>query len=481
MVEVLEQGSERRTRRRWPWLVGVLLVVGALCAAPAWSAWDHHQRREVARAWALRGAYDDARAAALREMATRAVPGDEKAYVSAVDALDREEAAHLQALVDGLPGVFLRGRTRSMRDGVAAAIRAERQELLHPRPVNVGEQPSPAVDSTTLSLADRADKLVAGIQVEVQKQQAHAADAAIARFSHYLDHPPDVRLLVRTSGGLQVLDLSRSEALGPPEWARSGDAFAGVQTRVGVLAVRGAGGVRIVDIDGRSHPIGPGTHVTWGATDGTVWVSDLKQAALFDRAGHRVRGPLQLPAGTVGLFGSWRESLLLVRQSGDRFDIDVWDTSTEATVRTLHDACPLASQGPRLAWRGCGDYVESLHLSDLARGSDQTITLPHTWTAADATFSPDGRHLALWLVSYQGEGSRLAILDAGTGQRQTVDLPSNTGGIGTIVWLPDSGSAFVGYARAEQQRIAYLDAETARATPLRFYTPGLVPLAVLPR
>ena len=480
-MEVLEQGSDRRTCRRWPWLVGVLLVMGALCAAPVWSAWDHHQRREIARAWALRGAYDVARATTLREMASRAVPGDEKAYVSAVDALDREDAAHLQVLLDGLPDLLLRGRTRSMRDGVAAAVRAERRDLLHPRPVNVGEVPLPSVDPTTLRLADRADQLVAGIQVEVAKRQARAADAAIARFSHYLDHPPDVRLLVGSSGGLQVLDLSRSEALGPPGWARSGDAFAGALTRVGMLAVQGAGGVRIVDTDGRSHPIGPGTHVTSGATDGTVWVSDLKQAALFDRAGHRVRGPLQLPAGTIGLFGSWHESLLLVRQSGDRFDIDVWDTRTRGTVRTLHDACPLAAQGPRLAWHTCGDYVESLHLSDLARGSDQTITLPHTWTAADATFSPDGQHLALWLSSYYGEGSRLTILDTGTGQRKTVDLPSNTGGIGTTVWLPDSASAFVGYARADQQRIAYLDAETAQATPLRFYTPGLVPLAVLSR
>lgn len=480
VVDVLEQGSERRVRRRWPWLLGAFLIVAALCAGPVWSAWDQHQQREIARAWALRGAYNDARAAALKAMAEHAVAGDDRAYAAAVIALDQEEAGHLRALWRGLPGLLLRGDTGTMRDAVAAAIRAEREELLHPPPVNVGEQPLPMLDPMTLHLADQADKLVKSIQVEVPKQRAHAANSAMAHFSHYLDKPPRVRLLVGSSGGMHVLDLSQSRDLGPPLWARNGDQFAGVLSQPGLLVVQDAHSARIVDTDGRSHPIGPGTHATWGTTDGTVWVSDLHHAALFDQTGRRIRGPLQLPAGTVGLFGAWGEDLLLIHQTGDRFDISVWNTRTHTTVRTLRNACPLAAQGAWLVWRTCNDYVESVHLSDLDHGTDQTITLPHTWTAADATFSPDGRRLALWLSSYYGEGSRLTILDTDTGRMKPVDLPPNTGGIGTIVWLPDSASAFVGYIRAEQQRVAYLDTVTAHATPVRFYTPGLVPLAVLP-
>ena len=488
VVDVLEQGSERgMTRRRWPWLLGALVVIAGLLAGPAWSAWDGHQRQEIARGWALRAAFDDGRATALAKLAARAVPGDEGPYSAAVRALDREEATRLQVLLGRLPHVLLRGSTGTMRDAVAAAIRAERDSLLHPAPVNVGEQPMPTADPQALHLADRANRLLSGVKVHVPAQPAHAADAAIAHFGHFLDQQVGpLRLLVYTDTGLRWLDVDASHVeTGPAYDMPNLDTLpgVGVVTRPGWLALGGPV-MRTLDEDGESYPLPLGPFVVAGPTPGTVWTSDMRQAVLSDRQGRRLRGTVTVPAGTERISGAFGNDLLLLQNMGSNpGHLVLWNTLTHNEQLIGTDACmfPLDLHGSLLAWRSCDDPVSTLQLSDLPRGATRTVTLPAGWTAATAGFSPDGKRLGVWLYSYQQDGTRLLIIDATTGRWRESSLPVNRGGTSPFVWAPDSAKVFTGYTTGGQHRIAVVDAATGAAELLRYRAGGLLPLAALPR
>jgi hypothetical protein len=488
VVDVLEQGSERgMTRRRWPWLLGALVVIAGLLAGPAWSAWDRHQRQEIARGWALRAAFDDGRAEALAKLAVRAVPGDEGPYSAAVRALDQEEAARLQVLLRQLPHVLLRGSTSTIRDAVGAAIQAERDSLRHPAPANVGEQPLPTADPQALHLADRASRLLSGVKVHVPAQPARAADATIARFSHFLDQPVGpLRLLVYTDTGLRWLDVDDShEEPGPAYDMPNSDTLPGadVVARPGWLALGGPV-MRTFDEDGSSYPLPLGPFAVAGPTPSTVWTSDMRQAVLSDRQGQRLQGPVTLPTDTERLVGALgNELVLLLRDRSDPARLVEWDTITHAEDGLASDVCryPLDLQGSLLAWRSCDDPVSTLQLSNLPRGATRTVTLPAGWTAATAGFSPDGKRLAVWLYSYQQDGTRLLIIDATTGRGREPSLPVNRGRATPFVWSPDSAKVFIGYTTGAQQRIAAVDAATGAAEVLRYRAGGLQPLAALPR
>lgn len=482
MVELLEQGSdERPVRRRWPWGVGVLAVAAVLLAGPGWSAWNDHQRHEIAHAWAMRAAYDDARSNALQKMAEHAVPGDDGVYAAAVRGLDREEAAHLRDLLSDLPRHLLRGSGGAMREAVAAALRAERQELLTPRPVNVGEQPLPAVTSTTLRLVDRATKLTGTTRASAPPQTAHAADAAIARFQHYLDTSVGgAQLLVDTTAGMQLLDIDASQNDSTPPYGLLPGQSPAVIAQPGWLVLTGDV-MRAVDEDGSSHALPLGPYAVPGPTQSTVWTSDLRQAVLTNRQGQHVEGPVTLPTGTTGMVGAWGSDLVLRRQVGGSSDVVVWDTKRAVTTRLLPGDCGLAMTGKWLVSHSCNEFSTTVRLTNVDTGQQRLFDMGGQWVAYTGSFSPDGRWLALWLSSYYGEGTKLSMLDLRDGQLQDIRLSGTVGGGGPIAWSPDSQHAFVGSTWAQRQYIVMVGVSGGRSEVLRYYAPGLLPVAVLPR
>jgi hypothetical protein len=143
-------------------------------------------------------------------------------------------------------------------------------------------------------------------------------------------------------------------------------------------------------------------------------------------AGAQLGRSISLPPGYVIVQGTDR-GLLLISASGQagKSVYTLWSPATGATGRTFDDV--IAASATDVAWTsGCATTCR-VHMLDLATGRQTAVTLPAGSSAAGASFSPDGRLLALQL-SYGLDGALAMRLDVATvASGQLTEVPRATG------------------------------------------------------
>jgi hypothetical protein len=118
---------------------------------------------------------------------------------------------------------------------------------------------------------------------------------------------------------------------------------------------------------------------------------------------------VSLPTGSV-IDQATDRGLLLIspsRQTG-KWVYTLWNPASRKTIRTFHDV--IAAGATDVAWTsGCAPTCR-VQVLDLMTGIQTTVALPAQGSAADGSFSPGGRLLALQL-SYGPDGGLVRQLD----------------------------------------------------------------------
>lgn len=119
--------------------------------------------------------------------------------------------------------------------------------------------------------------------------------------------------------------------------------------------------------------------------------------------------PVSLPTGSV-IDQATDRGLLLIspgRQTG-KWVYTLWNPASRTVIRTFHDV--IAASATDVAWTsGCAPTCR-VQVLDLVTGRETAVWLPAGGSAADGSFSPSGRLLALQL-SYGPDGGLARLLD----------------------------------------------------------------------
>jgi len=145
------------------------------------------------------------------------------------------------------------------------------------------------------------------------------------------------------------------------------------------------------------------------------------------RAGAQLAPPVTLPRGSV-IDQATDRGLLLIsasRQSATSV-YTLWNPASRKVIRTFDDV--IAASATDVAWTsGCAPTACHVQVLDLATGRQTSVALPSASSAAGASFSPDGRLLALQL-SYGLDGALAMRLDVATvATGRLAEVPRATG------------------------------------------------------
>jgi hypothetical protein len=160
----------------------------------------------------------------------------------------------------------------------------------------------------------------------------------------------------------------------------------------------------LADGAARATPAGRANLVAPGARPGTLWLTSYPPgtaeapgtAQLTSADGRALGPPARLPAGYVISAGTVRGLLLAPLAIGARPDL-LWNPATGRVTRRLSGV--IAASASRVAWQEPCPGRCRLHLLELSSGWLTTIPLARGSTIPAASFSPDGRFLALQVTS----------------------------------------------------------------------------------
>ena len=183
-------------------------------------------------------------------------------------------------------------------------------------------------------------------------------------------------------------------------------------------------------------PVGPADLVAPAAGTNALWLTSYFPTANnatgtagtareVSPTGAQLAPPVTLPRGSI-IDQATDRGLLLIsasRRSGNSV-YTLWNPTTGKTIRTFDNV--VAASATDVAWTsGCAATCR-LQVLDLATGRQTAVALPTGSSAAGASFSPDGRLLALQL-SYGLDGGlamRLDVATVATGQLTEVPKTS---------------------------------------------------------
>lgn len=230
-----------------------------------------------------------------------------------------------------------------------------------------------------------------------------------------------------------------------------GDAELDWVERDGWLAVTRDSTIHALSRDGGpSRPLGEGDDVVASSDRGKVWIEQLtdgdEQNSGFTavevdrqgRTGERVTGIGQLLWVTP-------THLVMSRADGRAFGVVVVARDGGAVVARRSPAAFLAASGTRMAWSDPHGRLHLADLADLAPGGsgDRVVPGPADADAARASFSPDGRSLAVAWTTFGAEGAstRLAVHPVSGGEpASSTDL--GTGVVEALAWSPRNDQVF---------------------------------------
>jgi len=235
-----------------------------------------------------------------------------------------------------------------------------------------------------------------------------------------------------------------------------------------------ANGARAVSQVGLASDVAP------GAAAGTLWLTSYPAGADPGTAAGTARevsvagaplGPeIRLPAGYV-IYQATERGLLLapVAAAPGATSDQLWDPATGRSGRTF--AGVVAASANEVAWApGCTGACR-VQVLNLGTGRQTTVELPGVSSAASASFSPDGRLLAVEVSFYNGgDGGQLATqLDVASAASGRVSVVPGT-------WVSSDALAGFGWPAAGDTLIAELSFTTR--VQVASWQPGTPRLAV---
>jgi hypothetical protein len=144
-------------------------------------------------------------------------------------------------------------------------------------------------------------------------------------------------------------------------------------------------------------------------------------------AGSQIGPTVTVPPGYLISQGTSRGLLLISAGAQPGKSVyTLWDPGSGKTIRTFDNV--IAASATEVAWTsGCGPTACHVQVLDLATGTQTSVALPSGSSAAGASFSPDGRLLALQL-SYGLDGALAMRLDVATvATGRLTEVPHATG------------------------------------------------------
>jgi hypothetical protein len=159
-----------------------------------------------------------------------------------------------------------------------------------------------------------------------------------------------------------------------------------------------------------------------------------------------------------GLVYATREGTLLV-----------WDPERRAIVQTLPGIETGSAHGQRVAT--CDE--RSLYVTDVGTGIQQSFSLPEGFAAFEcraSAFSPDGRLLALPIMTELGHDAARALALVDLDHRRLATVPGSTvdPGYVFVAWAESGASVFItGGERFERRSILEYRLGSERAEPVR--------------
>jgi hypothetical protein len=226
---------------------------------------------------------------------------------------------------------------------------------------------------------------------------------------------------------------------------------------------------------GLADAVAPGTAGTlWltsyppGADPGTASATAWEVSTAGGRLGTRLR----LPAGYQIVQGTERGLLLapVAQQPGTMAD-ELWDPAASRSVGSFNEV--IAASSTQIAWAlPCSERCR-VRVLNLDTGRPVTVELPAAGSVASATFSPDGRFLALQ-VSFgdNNDDGQLAV--------QLELLPTASDRLTVIpqTWLSSDALAGFGWPADGDTLVAELTFTTR--VQLASWQPGASQLAIAP-
>ncbi|MGH9067034.1 MAG: hypothetical protein ACRD0J_06050, partial [Acidimicrobiales bacterium] len=462
----MSSGQVGQRRRRWPWLVVVVVlaaVAGYNPARHALAGWElHHLEAQ----WAAVPALDHSRLAVVARMDTlaSASAGDQALVSRARAGLKAEEAGRLSTIEARLDGdVLLGSHLGGLRSAMESTVAKLRTSLLP------GQYPGPFATKAWLAKVGSritAARLAAGATgpAPTSYAQLTSADPTVARLGHYLDATTgDVLVLATSLGGSEVVNVDASTAHADSFALPSSVIVRGVLRRQGWLALvtvpvaasssyaPGGGTLWAVSLARPDHAVRLATSVLAAlpaAAPDAVWVESLTTRSRLgggpavsfrevDGAGRTLAGPATAPAGlvegvggpvpvAVGKWLAFPPPWPYATVPPPAFSpIGPPPPSTTTTTTTTTSTLPPGGSSGQPAGAG----VKGLTLWDPATGQTRLLELGAAFPMAAA-----GQTLA-WVDL--GGRPNLHLTDVATGRTRTVAQPT-----GVIPGVPGDAAAF---------------------------------------
>jgi hypothetical protein len=442
-------------RRRVALVVVAALIAGGVVGWPPFRSWRADEAaRQVQRLWARMEGLDNRRIQTLAAAQRTAGSLDRVPFARAVVAIDTEEAADLDRLVQQARSMrtWTNDVTVARKAVIAAMVtqaKALRDQAAGLVAISVDLPLTTSVDATSSAAADEASVAIDRLQshrhlLPVGPIDAHfsAAAGVLAALLRPTDQPLHLRLVTSGSAATLVTDLDTGKVL-LDRALDTNDSNAWQPDRVVGDMLLGT-----VEADVLFVPLTPGgqahrvANVSVQSSVGSpVWVQPFLDRRLqaVDVDGRRVGRPVTLPPGLT-LIGMGTPNVLLaasappdaVTESDHPTTYYLFDPRTGRVTRLATIVCPqLPSFGGVVVLPGgpkC-DYATALDIFDLAGRHTRTVTFPR----GDVLESPpvcsdDGAHVAL-LTSPRPAAENvepptvLRVLDTRTGVWTTVHAP----------------------------------------------------------
>jgi hypothetical protein len=272
-----------------------------------------------------------------------------------------------------------------------------------------------------------------------------------------LIEPDQGRLRVFPLDGRQEMDVTVPVSLFPQRLVSLQNAVVWV----------GAGRAHFLKtpFEGQVGDLGAADSVIAGPNPGQVWVVRghsptpvTVQMGCVDgggvQCGPGLSPPFIVPDRLMPVADAGNNLILIGPTSGSPAAAVAWDPfggnikfRFPSTLRDVIDA-----NVNLVAWRGtdsqsCTDGRCPLHLTDIASGKDEIVTPPpgHDGFIEGGSFSPDGRHLAVFAVDPSNPHAARPVIrniTAGTTELCARTVPV-AGSIDAAVWDPNGGAVFV--------------------------------------
>lgn len=140
-----------------------------------------------------------------------------------------------------------------------------------------------------------------------------------------------------------------------------------------------------------------------------------------------------------------------------RGGLELWNPATGRFTLRLTGAARGPSHGDLLVW--CHHDGGTLHVTDVARGRDQTVARPHGFVGFDCwsgAFSPDGTLLAVPVRAGEHAADRsLALVDVARGEAVAVDASTVEDGYVFLAWSTAGDRVVMSGGADERQLLQY--------------------------